>query len=74
MLVRTFRIQNGVVDWDEENLDEDGEDYPLDAAGGDSDDSLEGLLTSRQAACLNKILMSAPIRSNNSCLRYNNLM
>lgn len=62
-------IQNGVVDqdeeWDEENLARDGEDYPPDAAGDDSDDGLESPLTLCQAMSLNKGLMSAPTQSSN---------
>lgn len=59
---------------DEESLARDGEDYPSDAAGGDSDDNLQSPLISRQNTSLEKDLMPAPTQSSNLSMRHSSLM
>ncbi|KAJ0026476.1 hypothetical protein Pint_09190 [Pistacia integerrima] len=46
------RVKN--EQWDEESLQREGEDYPSDGAGADSDDNLHSPLISRQTTSLEK--------------------
>ncbi|KAJ9153262.1 hypothetical protein P3X46_026720 [Hevea brasiliensis] len=60
-------------EWDEESQTREGEDYPSDAAGGDSDDNLQSPLISRQTTSMDKDLVP-PAHGSLSSMRHGSLM
>ena len=62
--------------WDEENLEREGEDYASDAADGDFDDNLHSPLISRQTTSLEKEMTPPPSHGSilSSMKRHSSLM
>uniref|UniRef100_A0A2P2KXC8 Uncharacterized protein MANES_03G097500 n=1 Tax=Rhizophora mucronata TaxID=61149 RepID=A0A2P2KXC8_RHIMU len=60
-------------EWDEESQAREGDDYPSDAGGGDSDDNLQSPLMSRQTTSMDKDFV-VPAYGSLSSLRHGSLM
>lgn len=56
-------------EWDEESLAREGDEYPSDAAGGDSDDNLQSPLISRQTTSVEKDMVP-PAHGTLSSMRH----
>ncbi|KAH9694265.1 hypothetical protein WN944_028356 [Citrus x changshan-huyou] len=56
-------------EWDEESLVREGDEYPSDAAGGDSDDNLQSPLISRQTTSIEKDMVP-PAHGTLSSMRH----
>lgn len=56
-------------EWDEESLVREGDEYPSDAAGGDSDDNLQSPLISRQTTSMEKDMVP-PAHGTLSSMRH----
>lgn len=62
-------------EWDEESVPaRDGEDYPSDAGGADSDENLQSPLISRQATSLDKDLVPGPAHGSILSMRHSSIM
>ncbi|KDP47010.1 hypothetical protein JCGZ_10737 [Jatropha curcas] len=60
-------------EWDEESQNREGEDYPSDAGGADSDDNLQSPLISRQTTSMDKELVP-PAHGSLSGMRRGSLL
>lgn len=60
-------------EWDEESQTREGEDYPSDAGGADSDDNLQSPLISRQTTSMEKDMVP-PAHGSLSSMRHGSLM
>ncbi|WCJ28568.1 tonoplast monosaccharide transporter2 [Euphorbia peplus] len=61
-------------EWDEESQAREGDDYPSDGGGNDSDDNLQSPLISRQATSMDKEGLAPPVHGSLSNMRHGSLM
>ncbi|XP_065854720.1 monosaccharide-sensing protein 2 [Euphorbia lathyris] len=69
-----FSVGGQPKEWDEESQPREGDDYPSDTGGNDSDDNLHSPLISRQATSMDKEELTAPVHGSLSSMRHGSLM